>query len=120
MDNEHWMARQGDVVITAHVYNINDELVPVTTVSSQAVGVPRDAELGIVLQAGAVTHHHHAIPGTRAALMREPDGARRLLVGDVELLEHDEHDAIEIPSGIFAIGIQVEYVPGALPRQVED
>jgi hypothetical protein len=117
---EHWMARQGDVVATTHVYNDNDELVPVQPPTSDATDVPRDPDLGVVLQAGAVTGHHHHMPGAGAALLRELDGARKLVVADVEPLDHDEHDTVEIPAGVVAVGIQVEHVPGELPRQVED
>lgn len=117
---QHWMARQGDVVLTSHVYDDSDTLVPVKAPSGATL-VPRDAQLGVVLQAGAVTGHHHHMPGAGAALTRDASGARRLEVADgTEPLDHDEHDTIEVPSGVVAVGIQVEYVPGAVPRQVED
>lgn len=121
MDTQkHWIARQGDVVLTTHVYDDNDNLVPVEPRSADATDVPRDPRLGVVLQAGAVTHHHHSMPGDGAALIREPSGARKLEVAECEPLEHDEHDTVEVPSGTVAVGIQVEHVPGAVPRQVED
>jgi hypothetical protein len=114
------MGRQGDVVVTTHIYDDHDELVPVEPPSAAAVDVPRDPRLGVVLQAGAVTGHHHHMPGG-VTLSREPSGATKLVVGEaVEPLEHDEHAPIEVPVGAFAVGIQVEYVPGDLPRQVED
>lgn len=112
------MARQGDVVLTTHVYNEDDELAPVSPTA--AVGVARDPHLGVVLQAGVVTGHHHHLPGDGAALGRELSGALVLEVAGIEPLDHDEHDTVEIPAGIFAVGIQVEHVPGELPRQVED
>lgn len=121
MDTQsHWIARQGDVVTTTHVYNDRDELVTVEPRSATAADVPRDPRLGVVLQAGRVTGHHHHMPGGGVALIREPSGARKIEVADVEPLEHDEHDTVEIPAGLLAVGIQVEYVPGELPRQVED
>lgn len=117
---EHWMARQGDVVLSSHVYNESDELVPVELPSADAAIVAPDPQLGVVLQAGLVTHHHHHMPGAGVAMLREPSGARKLEVADEEPLEHDEHDTIEVPAGVVAVGIQVEHTPGELPRQVMD
>jgi hypothetical protein len=116
---EHWMARQGDVLLTTHVYNERDQLVLVAPPSTAATDIPRSGR-GVVLQEGLVTGHAHHLPGNGAALSREPSGTRLLEVAEVEPLEHDEHDTVEIPAGVVAVGIQVEYVPGELPRQVAD
>ena len=117
---DHWMGRQGDVVLTTHVYNSNDELVPVGQPSVEAATAKPDPQLGVVLQAGRVTGHHHHMPGAGVAMTREPDGARNIEVANEEPLEHDEHHTIVVPAGLMAVGIQVEHVPGAVARQVED
>lgn len=115
-----WIARQGDVILTTHVYNDQDELVPVEPPSESSVVVQRRDDRGVILQEGMVTGHAHHLPGSGAVLSRETDGTRKLEVVGVEPLEHDEHDTIEVPTGIVAVGIQVEHVPGELPRQVMD
>ena len=83
---QHWMARQGDVVLTTHVYNDNDELVPVGQPSVQATLLPRTPR-GVVLQEGLITGHAHTYPGAGVALSREPSGARTLEVGDLDGVE---------------------------------
>ena len=120
MSKQHWMIRQGDVVVTSHVYDKNDKLVPVQPSGPTADAVQRDPEIGVVLQSGTLTGHHHVMPGGAVVLVREPDGSRKIEVASAEPLIHDEHHTIEIQPGVLTVGIQVEYVPGAVPRQVED
>jgi hypothetical protein len=104
------MYRQGDVLIVAV-----DE-------------IPADVELvkrtkrGVVLAEGEVTGHAHRIPSRSASLYRSESDARFMRVmGPAPVkLEHEEHTAIEIPPGNYRVSIHAEYVPGELPRTVQD
>lgn len=100
--------RQGDVLLVA-VSGIPESAIPVT----------RDPRRGAILQEGLVTGHAHRIPGPGAQVF-EALPARYLRVVEACELVHDEHDAIPLPVGDYQIVIHHEFVPGELPRQVED
>ena len=74
----------------------------------------------IVLAYGEVTGHAHAIaPGGGVSLLER--GSRRWLDVPAEgtVVNHEEHDAVPLGSGIWEIVIQKEYSPEAL-RNVAD
>ena len=103
--------RQGDVL-----------LVPGTEIPAGAQPVP--AQNGrVVLALGEATGHHHSI-GSGARLFR-PDDMPAGPGGFLEVgaagatLEHQEHQSIFLPSGLYQQAIQVEETSAAV-RRVED
>lgn len=102
--------RQGDVFLERVGSDTLDGAVVVA-------GTPR----GVVLQEGTATGHAHVI-GSKAARMMTLDGRRFLQVSGNEpvALTHEEHATLSIHPGCYSITIHAEYVPGELPRQVED
>jgi len=104
------MYRQGDVLIVA-----------VDSVPTSATALPR-TKRGVVLAEGEVTGHAHRIPSRHASLYRSETDARYLRVmGPAPVaLRHEEHRTVEIPPGNYRVTIHTEYVPGELPRQVQD
>lgn len=72
------------------------------------------------------------VPAHRADISIAHDGSdmidvpERIVVdlvaepGTAVKLEHEEHVAVEILPGVYRITIHTEYVPGELPRQVQD
>jgi hypothetical protein len=104
------MLRQGDVLIVA-----------VDKMPAQLEEVAR-SKRGVVLAEGEVTGHAHRIPSRSASLYKSETDARFLRVrGPAPAkLEHEEHSTITIPPGNYRVTIHTEYVPGELPRQVED
>jgi hypothetical protein len=104
------MYRQGDVL-----------LVPIKAMPKDVKAVRRENGR-TVLAHGEITGHAHAIKDNRAALFRDPEtmnvfmyvGGERAVV-----LEHEEHNAIDVPPGTYQIIRQREYAPGAF-RNVAD
>lgn len=109
------MYRQGDVLIRRAPKG--------ATVPADAKPEPRDGLGRLILAAGEVTGHHHAVAdptatllpwvladGTPALLLDAPDGAT---------VRHEEHDAITLPPGQFVVSTQREYSPEAI-RNVRD
>lgn len=98
--------RQGDVLLRA----IDPAALPEETV---AIGRERGR---VVLAEGEVTGHAHAVHAPGAHLLLEPhaltEAPRRFLVLDAPAdLVHEEHAIIGLPSGVFEVVIQREYVP---------
>ena len=106
---EKFQARQGDVGICEQA------ALPPGVLKR----VPREAGR-IILAAGEVTGHHHAIDSRYATLWEAGDGARYLEVKRTCRLYHEEHADIGIPPGVYHIGIQREYVAPDVVRKVED
>ena len=104
------MLRQGDVLICS-----------VKSIPKDATALPR-TKRGVVLAEGEVTGHAHRIPSRSASLYRTETDARYMRVGGTApvALNHEEHKTVEIPPGNYRVTIHAEYVPGELPRQVED
>jgi hypothetical protein len=101
--------RQGDV-----------RILPIGKIPSSAVLVPRDPR-GAVLQEGTATGHIHRIASPAAQILSlGPARYLRVRGDEVVALQHEEHGAIPIPPGDYQIVIHHEYVPGEVPRQVED
>lgn len=72
----------------------------------------------VILAQGEVTGHAHRINSPRAQVMVAEQ--RRYLVADAPVvLDHEEHGPITIPSGIFEVVIQREYIPQGV-RNVAD
>ncbi len=107
------MYRQGDVIIIP----VND--FP-GTVGEKETEVKRDTGR-IVLAYGEVTGHAHAIADSQAELWTmantadnaEPgnDNDRLLVCLDEVALDHEEHDTIKLPTGIYIVKRQREYGP---------
>lgn len=108
-----FQARQGDVFVMASPGDAK--------ASRDWKEVPRDALGRVVLQAGKVTGHNHAIASKGAKLLRAEGANDALLIvegGDAELV-HEEHATIAIPEGRYVVRVQREW-QGELSRQVED
>ena len=74
----------------------------------------------IVLAYGEATGHHHSIEVTEATeSFVDEAGILFLALKEDTVLEHQEHAAIEIPSGFYKVTIQREYSPEAI-RNVRD
>lgn len=74
----------------------------------------------IILARGEATGHHHSIADRATALLEAPDGERFLNVGPHgAVIEHQEHDTINLPEGKFRLRRQREYTPEAI-RNVAD
>ena len=108
MKNKHY--RQGDVLIER--------------ISKLPVNVKPVARQGgrVILAAGEVTGHHHAIAAPNADLYSAVDA------GDVTFLEirdavaalsHEEHATIPLEPGFYRVSIQREYSPEEI-RRVQD
>ncbi len=108
MSKSKKMYRQGDVLIVA-----------VDSIPESATEVPRSRR-GVVLAEGEVTGHAHRIPSRSAKLFRTEMDARFMRVTAPVALNHEEHKTVDIPKGNYRISIHTEYVPGELPRQVQD
>jgi hypothetical protein len=103
------LIRHGDVL-----------LVPVKSIPATAVLQEKAPDGRTILAAGEVTGHHHAFAkGVPVDLLVE--GATKYIkVTEPSLLRHEEHRALQIPTGIYEIVTPVEYVPKELPRAVAD
>lgn len=79
----------------------------------------------LILARGEATGHHHSVAAREGVTLFRPDdagagGCRYLLVeGEPAVLEHQEHDPITLPPGLYRLGRQVERTPQAV-RQVQD
>jgi len=107
--------RQGDVLIM----QLPEE-------AKRGAAVPR-VDGRVILAAGELTGHHHAIADDGATLYERADDDAALKLGDRILatrkkvtLKHEEHDPIELPKGRYAVRIQCEYDPTTMARRVED
>ena len=104
------LIRQGDLL-----------LVPVASLPEQTWEAGSGRRL--VLAEGEATGHAHVIVDDRAELRREAfwNGRRFVVVeeGATVALEHDEHDTLSVPAGVYEVRIQREYSPRGF-RQVSD
>jgi hypothetical protein len=98
--------RQGDVL-----------LMRVRKLPAGAVEQPPH-QRGIVLAFGEVTGHAHVISPAKAK-MWSAQAERYVQMLEDGALTHEEHSAINLPKGVYAVVIQTEYTPQAL-RRVED
>jgi hypothetical protein len=97
-----FQARQGDVMI-----------VPCNSIPAKLKRTKR-----VTLAFGEATGHHHTIErGAVGYADNEVSLAEYLEVEEaLALLEHQEHDAIEIPKGKYQVIRQFEYSPAELKR----
>ena len=102
------LLRQGDVMVE-RVDAIPTGVTPV-----------KRTKRGVVLAEGEVTGHAHRIPSRYAKLYRTEEDQRFMRVTAPVALNHEEHTTVKIPPGNYRVHIHAEYVPGELPRQVED
>lgn len=105
-----WMVRQGDVLVMRANKSIKG-------MKQQK----RDELNRVVLAAGEVTGHHHAIHDPGVCLLRAEGVSDAVLTVSSDLAElvHEEHGTIPIPRGRHIVRIQREW-GGELSRRVED
>jgi hypothetical protein len=105
------LIRQGDVL-----------LIPVGRIPERCWPVSREGGR-LVLAEGEATGHAHVIDDPRAVEWRVSrwGGSRLVVVGDggPVLLEHAEHDALQVPAGVYEVRVQREYTPRG-QRRVRD
>jgi len=112
--------RQGDVFLVP-IDELPDDTEPVKSKPGH-----------VVLAEGEATGHAHVVRSRHARLVRHRRDTgrtewnppvfeeRELLVVEQEsLLEHEEHDPISVPVGVYEVRRQREYAPEA-PRWVRD
>lgn len=85
--------RQGDVI-----------LLPVQQVEGEKLH-------HLTLAEGEVTGHKHRIKEGQAELYEKQGTLYLSVISEVALLNHEEHQAISIPQGIWMVRIQREYEP---------
>lgn len=85
--------RQGDVI-----------LLPVQQVEGEKLH-------HLTLAEGEVTGHKHRITQGQAALYEKQGVLYLSVISEAALLNHEEHQAISIPQGIWMVKIQREYEP---------
>lgn len=104
--------RQGDVFI-----------LPVSDIPQSAKAVaPENGRL--IVARGEATGHHHSFPWARGATLFRDDGAgsgtaQYVRVETPIALEHQEHSALQLPSGNYKVVIQ-RMMKSGLVRRVED
>ena len=93
----------------------------VDRVPDDAVLVDRPPDEDIILAWGEVTGHAHRIKSRDVAMFRVPGGARFVVFNRAAGLAHEEHKTLTAePGETYQVIQQVEYVPGAVPRNVAD
>lgn len=85
--------RQGDVI-----------LLPVQQVEGKKLH-------HLTLAEGEVTGHKHQIEEGQAVLYEQNRTLYLRVISEAALLNHEEHQAISIPQGIWMVKIQREYEP---------
>ena len=103
--------RQGDVLI------LPCDAIPATATDAQ----PENGRL--IVARGEATGHHHSFPWQRGAVLFRDDGAgggaQYVRVDQPVALEHQEHTALTLPPGNYAVRIQRTMSSG-LVRRVAD
>ena len=101
------LVRQGDVT-----------LVPVKGVEPKGEARASKAGLVILLE-GEATGHHHSLVADKAEVI---DAAEGIFVRIMEVVEltHQEHGAVTLAPGLYELRLDMDYVPGELPRRVLD
>lgn len=93
--------RQGDVL-----------LIPVAQAPQDARAVA-SADGRFVLAYGEATGHHHSVSATGTALLETDTNERflQIMEGSGIALEHQEHDPIVLPQGVYRVVLQREHWP---------
>ncbi len=99
--------RQGDVFLRS-----------VTVIPSDAQPVERVGGR-VILAAGEVTGHHHAMSDAGVELL-EHENRRYLRVPTTSALRHEEHTQIGVAPGLYEVIIQREYDDAEEWRRVTD
>lgn len=104
-----FIARQGDVMVR-EVNSATHTRLQEMWESGTAEIVERDNGR-VVLAYGEVTGHAHAFHSPKVALFRAdgPLAGTYLKVDEPSALTHEEHDAIEVPAGLYEVVRQREY-----------
>ena len=100
--------RQGDVML------IRQDSIDITNATPIQ---PSDGKL--ILAEGETTGHAHTIDCQTAGLF-DLIGKTVLIVKETSILDHQEHNQIEVTPGIYWVVHQIEYQPKELPRRVMD
>lgn len=81
----------------------------------QIVSLPKDAQrrVGTTLAQGEVTGHSHRLKEAHAVQLWVQGSDLFLEVKEPATLVHEEHQAIELPSGFYRVWRQREYRPDA-------
>lgn len=105
--------RQGDVLVT--------DVIPPPAID-EAHAASRDDRGRVVLAAGEVTGHHHAIKERGVSLLRAEGVHDAVLTVGKEMawLVHEEHGQIAIPTGRYTVRIQREWSDESSARPVQD
>ena len=85
----------------------------------EVVSFPEDANKldHTTVALGEATGHHHTF--TKNATLMEKDDVVWVVAHEQSPLEHQEHDTILVPPGIYEVAIQREYSPEEI-RRVQD
>jgi hypothetical protein len=101
------MFRQGDVL-----------LIPVDNMPNEAQDL--SSENGrFILARGEATGHHHSVDATKSRLY-SANGKMYLRVDKDIMLEHQEHDPIDLKPGNYEVRLQRQYHPTIEYRQNVD
>ena len=101
-----FIARQGDVLIRQ-------------LAELPADVTPKSKGSRVVLAHGEATGHHHSIPRFTAEDFITGNGGTVVNVTKDTTLDHQEHTAIPLSPGVYAVERQREYSPAAI-RNVAD
>jgi hypothetical protein len=100
--------RQGDVLV------MRVDSIPANLEAAE----PESGEL-VILAHGEVTGHHHSLPASNGRVTmygHDEEGPRFIDVKRPTPLSHQEHDAIEFPTGLYEVIRQREYTPQEIRR----
>lgn len=99
------MYRQGDVLIQRVDMDLPED----------AETVKPDKQNRLILAEGEATGHAHAVTAAAGALYAAQVGLMLQVNQDTQVL-HEEHDAIDLPVGLYKITRQREYFPTEIRR----
>ena len=77
---------------------------------------PRAQDGRIILAAGEVTGHHHAIADECVGLYEDANGNMFIRVDGTATVSHEEHGAIELLPGVYEVRVDCEYSPAEIKR----
>jgi hypothetical protein len=81
----------------------------------------RKAIRGGVLAFGSATGHSHQLRASKTAKVVSVDGALYVeAAGKAAHVDHEEHDTISLPKGVWLVKRQAEYDPTTMQRTVAD
>ena len=104
---------KGKKTMQAQIFRQGDVLIVRDDAAKGTEEIARDERGRVVLAAGEVTGHHHAIRNPNVCHLRaEGVSAYTVLRVNDEgaLLEHEEHATIALPPGNYRVSIQREWL----------